>query len=410
MKIWIKLFIGSVLGVGLGLLIDPNDPVVVEVLQNSSDIVIRIGRYIFFPLMFFSLAMAMYELRQAKITLPILGRTFLYLPLASLLFSLLGSLSVLLLKPARIPIIAEKAESYAIPTLMDVLRFIFPENFFHVFTTGGQILLPLFFLAFLLGIHFSFDTVTTKPVIQFFNSLNRIFYQINIFLTEILGIGFIALAAWFVCGLRMTAELVLFKQVIILLSINTAVILGIILPLLMYFLAGKRNFYVYLYGMIAPILTGFFSGDLFFSLPLLIRHGKENLGFPRHVGAFSLPFHALFGKAGTAMVTAVSFIVILKSYSSLGINLAGVAWVTFFSFLISFTLGTFPRIGVFVALSVLCSLYGRGIEDGYLILKPLLPILVSFSVTLDLVMAAFNTLLISIHQGVKKEQELSQFI
>ena len=410
MKIWQKFLIGSILGAVAAFTVDMNNPAVLRLFENSSEIVIRVGRYIFFPLMFFSLAIGIHELKQIKKTIRVLLRSILYLLVSSALLSVIGALSVLLLKPSRIPIIVETSSVLSIPTAQELLRLIFPENFFTVFITGGDFILPMFVLAVLIGIHFNFDTITTKPVTQFFNAMNRIMYQINTFITEILGIGFIALSAWFICRIRTTEELVLFKQVIILLCIDTAVIVAGIFPLILYIFGGKKNPYVYLYGILAPAVGSFLSGDIFFSLPLLIRHGKENLGIPRKVGSLTYPLYAMFGRAGTAMVTSIAFIVILKSYSSLGVNLFGVAWVVLFSFLLSFVVGSYPSVGIMTALAVLCSIYGRGIEEGYLILKPLIPLLVSFSVLIDVTFMAFNSLLVSIHEGQKKEIEPSLFI
>ena len=41
-----------------------------------------------------------------------------------------------------------------------------------------------------------------------------------------------------------------------------------------------------------------------------------------------------------------------------------------FSFLVSFLTGPFPGSAVFIGLALLCSWYGKGIEEGYLILRP----------------------------------------
>lgn len=410
MKIWLKILIGSVLGIGSTFLFDAGSTGAVQFVENSSEIVLRIGRYIFIPLMFFSLTVAIHELRQIKKLFRVLVRGVVYLLISSAVLAVLGTLSVLLLKPARIPIIVEEAREFAVPTIREILLAVFPENLFTLFTGSGDFILPFFLLALLLGLHFAFDAITTKPVLQFFDAMNRILYQVNTFVTEIIGIGFIAVTARFVYGLTSTEELVLFRQVIILLAVDTAVILLGLFPLVLYFFGGRKNPYAYLYGILAPLFGAFLSGSIFFSLPLLVRHGKENLGIPRRVGSVTYPLFTMFGRAGTAMVISISFVVILKSYSSLGINVSGALWVILFSFLLSFATGSFPSVGIFVSLSVLCSIYGRGIEEGYLILAPLVPILVSFSVLVDIAFTAFNSLLISIHEGQKKEVEPSAFI
>jgi len=141
-----------------------------------------------------------------------------------------------------------------------------------------------------------------------------------------------------------------------------------------------------------------------------MRNGKENLGVPRSVGSLTLPIFALFGRAGTALVSGASFILILTSYSSLGITIPDFLWVVLYTFLISFSLGSVPGLGAFVALSMLCTIYGSGYEEGYLILKPIAPILVSAAVLLDVASASFSSMLIARHEKMQKEIELSEFM
>jgi Na+/H+-dicarboxylate symporter len=143
---------------------------------------------------------------------------------------------------------------------------------------------------------------------------------------------------------------------------------------------------------------------------MLTKHGKENLGIPRKIGSASFPLFAIFGKAGTAMVTSATFLVILKSYSSLGIDISQVLWVMIYTFLISFTLSTVPGLGAFVALSVLCSLYGNGVEEGYLIIQPIAPLMVSFGVLVDVITSAMATLFVARHENVHKEIEVRDYI
>jgi hypothetical protein len=80
------------------------------------------------------------------------------------------------------------------------------------------------------------------------------------------------------------------------------------------------------------------------------------------------------------------------------------------SFLISFLLGSVPGMGAFVALSLLCGSYGKGLEQGYLILKPVAPLLVSIGVLLDMITASLVSLLVARHQGIQKEIEVKDYI
>jgi Na+/H+-dicarboxylate symporter len=106
----------------------------------------------------------------------------------------------------------------------------------------------------------------------------------------------------------------------------------------------------------------------------------------------------------------VSFILILRSYSSLEITFLQTLWVMFFSFVVSFILGAMPGNGAFFAIFMLCSLYAKGLQEGYLILRTIAPLLVSFGAFIDVLTSAFVSLLIAREENVWTEVEAENFI
>lgn len=410
MKIWIKLLIGSIIGVFLVVFLPSQGIEAEETLSFLYTLIINIGRYALFPMVFFALALGTYELRVDRKLLTTYLRLFLFLLLSTAVLSLLGVFSVMLFSPGRIPIFIEKEVSIHIPALKESLLLAFPRNFFNVFFSGGNHLFPVFAAALLIGLNFSFDKVVIRPVAQVFDSMSRIFYKLGSLIIELMGLGCIALTAYMFMQIRNVPQFDLFSQLLTILLVDSLVVILAIYPALIYFLGGKENPYKWLYASLGPIIIAFLSGDNLFSVPALIKHGKENMGVPRRLNSAAYPLFAMVGKAGTAMVTTVSFLVILTSYSSLGINFGQYMWVFLFSFLISFTLSPFPATGVIVALSVLCGMYGKGVEEGFLIIKPVIPLLTSIAVTLDVITSSFSTFIVAKQEGVQKEVEISSFI
>lgn len=408
MKIWIKVLTGIILGGLLGYFL-PGSKATVETTAFISLLIIRIGRYVVFPLVFFALIVGTYELKRAKRLFRVYGRTLLYLVLSTVLLTIVGVLSVLLFSPERIPIIIESAVAFEITGFKESLFQVFPTNMFEVLTASGKVLLPLIFLAFILGINLDFEIRITNPVVQILDSLSRIFYHLNSLVVELFGIGLIAVTASFFFTLKIS-DLTLFKELFIILAFDLILIIFGIYPGLLYLLGGKENPYKWLYAVIGPALTAFITGDEYLAIGMLVRHGRESLGVPRRVGSTVYPLFAFFGRAGTAMVTGVSFILILKSYSSLEISFTQILWTLGFTFLTSLTLGSVPGMGSLVAISLLCSIFGKGIQEGYLILKPAAPLLISAGVILDVVTSAFIALLISRHEGVRKEIEVVDYL
>ncbi len=408
MKIWIKVLTGILLGALLGYFL-PGSKATVETTAFISSLVIRIGRYIVFPLVFFSLIVGTYELKREKKLFSVYGRTFLYLFSSTALLTVIGVLSVLIFSPERIPIIIESEVAFKLTGFKESLFQIFPTNMFEVLTASGQVLLPVIFLAFILGINLDFEIRITNPVVQLLDAVSRIFYHLNSLLVELFSIGLIAVTASFFFTLRVS-DLSLFKELFIILTFDLILVIFGIYPGLLYLLGGRENPYRYLYAVIGPALTAFFTGDEYLAISMLVRHGKESLGVPRRVGSAVYPLFAFFGRAGTALVTGISFILILKSYSSLEISFTQILWTLGFTFLTSLALGSVPGLGTLVAVSLLCSLFGKGIQEGYLILKPVAPLLISAGVVLDVITSAFVAFLVSRHEGVCQEIDLVDYL
>jgi Na+/H+-dicarboxylate symporter len=410
MKLWIKYILAATIGVILGVYVFPTDDSTFQNLQFAAQIVLHIGRYALFPLIFFSMAYGVFRLRMDRRILAVIGKTFLIIAATAVLLVGIGTAAVLLVAPERIPIIVETETVHNFPEIRELIFQIFPNNLFTIFTGNGDILFPVVFFSLFLGLNFSFDKVLSRPVVQVFDSLTRIFYHIAKFANEILGLGLVVLSSFFIVHLRRTEELELYSELLLLIGILTAFIIFCIYPILVYFLTGRQNPYKYLYGILAPAVAAFFSGNSYFSLVPLIPHVKENLGVSRQVGATSIPLFALFAKAGTAMVSSITFIVILKSYSSLGIEFLEISWIIGISIAASFLTSTVPGFGVAAALTALCTLYGRGIENGFLIVYPILPLLSSFAVFIDIVTVAMGSLVVGYSEDQQKDLFPRQFI
>lgn len=410
MRIWIKLLLGGIIGAALGLFLPLHEGATAGLFSTISEIVLNIGRWVLFPLVFFSVAVATHELRQERQVIVVYGRIIGYLAAATAILVIFGTLSIVVLSPARIPIINEQHAPFSIPSFKAILLQLFPRNLFLIFTNEGNFLLPIYFLAFFIGLNFSFDRLITRPTVQFFDSIGRTFYHINSFVVELLSIGVIALSAYLLLGLRSSPDLGLFSQLLTVLVIDIVIVVFGLYPILLFYLGDRENPYRWLYATLASAIAGFFSGNSYFSLSVAIRHGKESLGVPRSIGGPAFPLAVLFGRSGTALVTAVSFVVILKSYSSLGITPLQVLWVMGAAFVVSLLLGSVPGMGAFVALSLLCGSYGKGLEEGYLILKPVAPLLISFGVLLDMITASLVSLLVARHERLQKEIDVKDYI
>ncbi|MDR2403205.1 MAG: cation:dicarboxylase symporter family transporter [Spirochaetaceae bacterium] len=410
MKVWLKLLIGSLLGILLGFLLPRDNETITGALRWFEELALRIGRYGVVPVLVFSLAIGIYELRQDSKFWGIIFRSFLVMAGSGLFVIAAGIMVTLFFPPARIPIlIEEQVEAISLGVRESVLD-LFPSNMFAVLGSEGLYLFPVYVFAFFLGMGLSYDRNYTKPVLSLMDSLSRIFYHIASFFSEILALVIIILAAYWAVRYNEVLRAGVFKDLLLLLGIFSVILGFIILPLFLYLVKPKTNPWAELYGSLGPAIAAFFSGDINFTMPVLLRHAKENLGARRRINTVTIGLFTTFGRAGSAMVAAIAFIVIIKSYSSLGVTPMDVAAIGFRAFLISFLLARHPGDGAYTALAVLCAGYGRGFEAGYLILKPMAFYLVSVGTFLDVIIASFSTFAIAKMTGFQEEKSPRHFI
>ncbi|MBB6482361.1 dicarboxylate/amino acid:cation symporter [Spirochaeta isovalerica] len=396
-----KLLISSIVALLAGILSALLIPVgegVNSFLLHLSSLSINIGRYIVFPMVFFSLAIAVCKLRREKKLIRTVLITALLIAASTVLLVSIGVLVTIIISPSRIPLIVETRSLFDLADQRNTFMSIFPQNMFTLFTGNSNVLLPIYFLSFILGFIMYRDKEVSEPAFNLFDSLSRILFELNMVISGISPVFLAFISFSLTRSIKSIPDRAMFSNLILILSISSAVIILIAYPLALYLTDRKTNPYKTLYNLILPLFHGLISGDSFFSLSILTRTLKKNLFISRKISALTLPLNAMFAKAGTALVTSVTFLTILKSYSSLEITLYQIFWVILFSILVSFTLASFPAMGVYTALYMLSEFYSRshtGLTDSYLLIKPVVPLLIGFAVLIDVATSALITLIVS---------------
>ena len=409
MKVWLKFLIGAVLGITLGFLLPADNETISNGVSWFGELAIRIGRYALVPILVFSLTIAVYELRQDGQFWGIVFKTIVVMVASSIFVIFMGILVTTIFSPSRIPFLTvEQAEAVSLNTAYNILQ-IFPSNMFAAVLSDGIYLLPICVFAFFLGMGLSYDKNYTKPIISLVDSLSRIFYHIASFFSEILGFIMIALSAYWAVRFHTALRAEVFRDIMLLLGVFS-VILGFgILPLFLYLLRPKVNPWRVLYGSLAQALAGFFSGDINFTMPVLLRSLKENLGIRRRSNTITVSLFAIFGRAGSAAVAAIAFMVVINSYSSLGITVRDAFAIGVSALLISFLLAGYPGSGAYVALAVLSIGDGR-FEAGYLIMRPIFFYLIAVGTFLDVMITSVASYGIGVSSGFKEKREQRHFI
>lgn len=408
MKIWLKYLIAATLGLAMGLVVPFAGSM--GVLDVLTEISLNLGRYMLLPILFFSMPIAVHELMDDRKLLRTGGRAMVYAIMAVFIMTVLGIGGGLLLSPGRIPLSTDASFAVVpIPTLREISLAMIPANPLQVLLSMDFIL-PLGLLGTMLGLALSFDRSATKPALNLFDSISRISWQINSFFVEILPLPLIFISAARTISIASTPRLGIFGRMLAILSIELFLVMLIILPLAIYLANGRKNPFKLLYGLLAPSMAAALTGHTAIPGGILLKHLKESIGVRRRSSTVSFPLAMTFGRAGTAMVSATAFIVILSSYSSLGIGTSTIGWMLFFIPASALLLGAAPGLGPLNALAFLCATYGRGFESGYILVVPIAFPLLAMGAFLDIFVQGVVVALVADHEGMMVAKTTHHFI
>lgn len=394
MKIWLKYLIGIVLGVLSALILPFGSLQGVSTLSFVTEFVIRIGRYTLIPLLLFSGIMAVYRLNDAKLIGKTSLWTFSVIIISSVLLTIIGFISIVVIKLPRIPIITEKVSQVTSIDFPNLIRSMIPFSSFESLSEGA-FLLPCFIFALIIGAGCCMEHSNLKPILSLTDSFSELFFNISSIIIDFMSIGMIAIMCNWTIQFKSIIKSGVFTPLILMLTANFILIVGIIYPLLVKKLCRGGKPIKVLSSCVVPFFISFFSGDTNLTLSANMRLGKEKLGIRQRTNGFVYPLFSIFARGGSALTVIISFVVIWRSYSPLNIDFIDMLWISGTALLLSFLLGGMPTGGTFVALTVLCTMYGRGMETGYLLLKPAAPIIGSFAALLDTATAMFGTYIVA---------------
>ncbi len=409
MKLWLKYLLATIVGVLVGFLLPLNGGDTEVVLSTIYGYVLNLGRYLVFPLVLFGIIIGTHELWLGKKFFRVYGRMLILVVLSSVAASLIGALFVTVFSPERIPIIIEEAQVSPLPSIGNQFLMVFPKNLFGIFTGTGDFLLPLLVFGVLLGL--LYNRSFSAPVIDLFESVSRIFYNMNRILLEILTPGIFFMALYRTSQLRGMADLELFSQLLLVILVAVIFCIFVLIPLLLYLLGNReRKPYQWLFSTFPSAISALLSGDLYFSIASNEGTVHQNMAVSRAGGSAMISLGAIFSRSGTAMITTISFFLILRSYSSLDITLLQFFWIVGGSIIISFMLGTVPQNGMVVSLSIISGWYGKGLEEGFLILLPIAPILAAFAVLLDVLVMLMNIQLVADREKLSEPVKMGELL
>lgn len=406
MKIWLRYGIGVVLGIMLGLWLPATGGDTVAFLQDLTELFIRVARIFLFPMVFFAAIVATDELNEDRKLLTMGGEVIGWTLFAVVFSAVVGVVVIIGLEPQRIPPMIQEGSERTALHLVEMLRNGIPANFFRFFVLGENTLLGVVVLGIVIGIAFQFDREITAPLSLVIDSANRIAYHLNGVLVGAIGFFLAIPSAMVIARLRSLETIALFGQLILVVTVAAVLVGFAVYPLILYFLDRKEAHPLrWLAAMVPTVLVAIAGSDTFLALATTGRVVKENLGVPRRIGGTVTPIVAIFGRAGTVLVTISGFLLVIRSYTALEIGFGEIVSLSLAAIGYSFLMVRVPSGGVVMLLSYVAFRYGRGMENSYLILVPVMLVLERIAVALDAMTVGFVTQVIAIRYGYRREAD-----
>lgn len=384
MKLWFKYAAGMLFGAAL-FAVSPK-----ALLENGgtvasiAELSMHIGYYIFVSLLCINLPLSILKLYEEKKfwNITIGSLRFFLISLAAA--TMLGIAAALLALPVRVPLLADIA-SQSVSGIGQQLFAIFPQNLSELFLKSGEISLPALVLALTIGLAMAHDPIAARPVENLLDSISRILYTINTFVSEILGVLLIPITARALHIVTSSLSSGIYASFLAIIAIASFSVLFIIIPAAVFFLGGKKNPFPLLFSGLPSYLAAFSSGNLRFSSGSTMRQVRENLGVKRRYNGLIMPIGLLFGRAGTAFVAATSFVIILSSYSQLAFSFPDLLLMILLIPCCTIIASSSFMSGPIAVLTLACNLFGKGFENGYLVMVPIALLLSMIAALIDAV-------------------------
>lgn len=301
MKLWMKYTLSAALGLILALVM-PENQLFDGTITVIAELTIRAGRFLVFPLAFFSLTISVCQLRRSGDLWKVLLRLLVLSVAAAILYTLIAVGLSFILPVQRIPILTDSSgwqssipfrNSLFNPGAAEYLRRMLPTNGFEIFQTTGNFILPALLFAFFLGTQLYHDREEAEPVYNLFDSFSRMFYKMTSLFTSFLTLTLFSLSFDSVRHISKIPDLGSYFTLIRLVVAASLIILFALQPLLVYLLT-RKNPYKEMMTFLPGIVSAMFSGDNFINMLVMTRTLKENGGVKRKLSALSLPFFTLF--------------------------------------------------------------------------------------------------------------------
>ncbi|MBC8754847.1 dicarboxylate/amino acid:cation symporter [Kordia sp. YSTF-M3] len=380
-RLWLKVIIGLVLGVGFGMLINPSTGLVSEDFSLSlanwldlpGQIFMRLVQMIMIPLIFASIISGI--VANTSENLKSFGlRLLLYFVFTTVIAITIGLFVTLIMKPGEyffklggFPDNGEKLPTEAteqtslMENIPETISKLIPNNPLESILTGEMLGVVIFTI--IIGVAITqLKHDTARPIIRFTEAIQKICMIVVSWAMRLVPYAVFGLIAALLSKIGIEIFLGLGYYMIV-------VIIGLILLMIFYlilvFVFTQKNPFRFLSLIREPQLLAFSTASSAAVMPVSMKTADEKLGVSSNISDFVIPVGATINMDGTALFQCVTTLFMAQAY---GIELTMINLILITATVVAASIGTpaIPGGGVIILASVLQS---AGIPiDGLIII------------------------------------------
>lgn len=352
MKLWVKIFIGLILGAITGLILGEN----AIYLKPLGTLFLSLINMIIVLLILSSMTVGITSFHDPKKLGRVGGKTIGIYFLTTVIAILTGLiLANLFHVGAGLGLSSEPIQAKT-PSISDIIHSIIPTNPIAAMVNGN--ILQVIVFAVFLGIAINFSGPKGKPLYHFIESLADVMYRLTSLIMEFSPIGVFGLMAWVTGTFGLTLLMPLFKLLgiyYLACIFHFFFVYGTLLKGL-----GRLQLRPFIRGMGDAIMMAFSTCSSAATLPVAMHCTQENLGVSKNISSFVLPLGITMNMNGGAIYQAMGAVFVANAY---GIPLDLSNYVTLILTTIFSAIGTagIPG-GGFIMLSAVLSSVGLPLE------------------------------------------------
>ena len=316
MKTWLTYLAAAAMGLAFELTFR-NSAGYIAFVSFITEVVLKLGIFIVFPLAFFTMSSGTASLSRKR------GRTS-YVWLSTIMWALfttavLSIAAAFLFRvfPAAFPATSTVPETAEQAARMEALiagstasRLSAANplsiNAFLNFIKSADCLLPIILIALIFGYAVRPTSEIIRPAYITLNSISEVMFRLSRKIAGLLWIGlFFISGSWF-HSLWTDATVFYSWRFIVICCITALGMLFVVIPLVYALMTGfSRNPYRQIIRLLSAGVASFFSVNYLFSQTALYTDCRINLGIQKNVVSTALPLHSVITKGGSALVSAM---------------------------------------------------------------------------------------------------------